>query len=81
MDLNTVIKENPAKPEPTPTRSLTAHDRCDLCGAQALVRVRLQKGTLDWCGHHFARYEDGLSDATIEIDDRPALDAEEAGGR
>lgn len=75
MRLDTVIKENPDKP---PTRSLSPRDRCDRCGAQALVRVRLRAGTLDWCKHHFERYEDGLSSAAIEVDDRPALDAEEA---
>ncbi len=74
MNLNTVISKNP---EALPMRSLKATDRCDLCGAQALVRVRLVSGTLDWCKHHFERYEPNLDAAAIEIDDRPALDAEE----
>ena len=76
MDIRTAISKNPEAP---PTRSLTPHDRCDRCGAQALVRVRLRAGTLDWCGHHFAKYEEGLNNAAVEIDDREALDFEEHG--
>lgn len=34
------------------TFELTALDRCDSCGAQAYVRVRLQTGELYFCGHH-----------------------------
>ena len=35
------------------TTELTAQDRCDSCGAQAYVRVRLQSGgELYFCGHH-----------------------------
>ena len=33
--------------------ALTASDRCDRCGAQALVRVELPSGAdLVFCGHH-----------------------------
>ena len=35
------------------TTPLTAHDRCDRCGAQAYVRATLPGGTeLLFCGHH-----------------------------
>lgn len=44
-----------------PTGPLTAHDRCDGCGAQALYRMHrppttdhpFRKGVLDFCGHHY----------------------------
>jgi hypothetical protein len=32
--------------------SMSALDRCDKCGAQALVRATLANGELYFCGHH-----------------------------
>ena len=31
---------------------LTANDRCDICGAQAYVRVEMAVGDLIFCAHH-----------------------------
>jgi len=31
---------------------LTANDRCDICGAQAYIRVELAAGDLIFCSHH-----------------------------
>jgi hypothetical protein len=31
---------------------ISALDRCDKCGAQALVRATLANGELYFCGHH-----------------------------
>ena len=40
---------------------LTAADRCDRCGAQALVRATMVSGTeLLFCAHHGREYETGL---------------------
>jgi hypothetical protein len=47
-----------------PDAPLTAHDRCDRCGAQALYRMHWppteehpkRKGALEWCGHHYRAY-------------------------
>ncbi len=37
----------------TLTPELTAHDRCDRCGAQAYIRARLNGGgELLFCAHH-----------------------------
>ena len=33
-------------------RPLGASDRCDVCGAQAYIRVTLASGELLFCGHH-----------------------------
>ncbi len=38
--------------EPESTTELTAADRCDECGAQAYIRVKLTSGELLFCGHH-----------------------------
>jgi hypothetical protein len=32
--------------------TLTALDRCDVCGAQAYIRVELASGDLIFCSHH-----------------------------
>ena len=34
------------------TPKLTANDRCDVCGAQAYIRVQLDSGELLFCAHH-----------------------------
>jgi hypothetical protein len=40
---------------------LSAEDRCDRCGAQAYVRVRLPEDLeLLFCAHHGRRYEPTL---------------------
>jgi hypothetical protein len=35
-----------------PSSALTAADRCDICGAQAYIRVELGTGELIFCAHH-----------------------------
>jgi len=32
--------------------TLSAADRCDVCGAQAYIRVELASGDLIFCSHH-----------------------------
>lgn len=42
---------------------LTTHDRCDRCGAQAYVRVRLMRGgELLFCAHHARQHLPKLRD-------------------
>ena len=58
---------------PTPT-SLTAHDRCDRCGAQAFVRVVLASVDLLFCAHHAKAYEDKLRLTAVDwVDETAAL--------
>ena len=52
--------------EPTVLR---AEDRCDRCGAQALVRVVLPSGELLFCGHHFTKHAGQLLPLAVRIDD------------
>ena len=51
--------------EPT----LTAHDRCDKCGAQGWVVTKLVEGELTWCKHHFEKWEKKLTPLSYEIVD------------
>ena len=54
----------------TATASLTADDRCDGCGAQAYVRVRLATGDeLLFCGHHWGRHADAVRPQATEVID------------
>jgi hypothetical protein len=38
--------------EVSQVRELNAADRCDVCGAQAYIRVSLSTGELMFCSHH-----------------------------
>ncbi len=60
----------------SPAPTLTAADRCDRCGAQALVRVVLASGELLFCGHHAKAYQDTLRDKAVDwVDETAALQA------
>lgn len=48
---------------------LTAADRCDRCGAQAYVRVRLITGELHFCAHHAKQFDASLKKIAVEIVD------------
>lgn len=50
-------------------RPLTTADRCDLCGAQAFVRVVLASGELLFCGHHARAHADALAAQALFIQD------------
>ena len=49
---------------------LGAKDRCDRCGVQAYVLVKLQSGMeLHFCAHHFAQHSEALKSVAAEIVD------------
>jgi hypothetical protein len=53
--------------------SLVAADRCDRCGAQAYVRVKLESGLdLLFCAHHARAYEPTLRAVAAAIQDESA---------
>lgn len=59
----------------TKEQILKTVDRCDQCGAQAYVLVRLISGELMFCGHHFNKHEEKLLKSAYEvIDEREYLD-------
>jgi 4-hydroxyphenylpyruvate dioxygenase-like putative hemolysin len=49
--------------------ALVAEDRCDRCGAQALVRVVLPSGELLFCRHHYAKHATTLRAMAVRVDD------------
>ena len=50
--------------------TMTAHDRCDACGAQAYVRVTLTSGgELLFCAHHGRAHSDKLKQVALKIQD------------
>lgn len=53
---------------PAAGTALTAHDRCDRCGAQALVRATLAHGELLFCGHHGRQYGQALARVALAVD-------------
>ena len=48
---------------------MSALDRCDKCGAQALVRATLANGQLYFCGHHGRKISDKLVASSLEVFD------------
>jgi hypothetical protein len=52
--------------------ALTALDRCDRCGAQALVRATLAHGELLFCGHHARQHADALARVAVSVDRQAA---------
>src|SRR5665647_1323928 len=67
------VAEMKASLDKKPARPLTAADLCDRCSARAAVEtVMMQGGSLLWCAHHFAFFEDALNafGAAILVDER-----------
>lgn len=55
----------------TENLDLTAADRCDRCGAAALVRVTLSSGgELLFCGHHATAHADKIAEIGASIYDQ-----------
>lgn len=51
--MNSITTERPDVSAPSVLAPLLVADRCDSCGAQAFMRVRLRSGgELLFCGHH-----------------------------
>ncbi|MFM6939770.1 MAG: hypothetical protein ACKOUD_04030 [Rhodoluna sp.] len=48
QEVTAEVENNPESENAT----LTALDRCDVCGAQAYIRVELASGDLIFCAHH-----------------------------
>jgi hypothetical protein len=53
---------------------LLASERCDRCGSQAYVSVRLPSGRLFFCAHHYQQHQHALGViATSVCDERDRL--------
>lgn len=44
-------------------------ETCDRCGVKALVRVVLNAGNLDFCGHHYSELEQALQSSALYVFD------------
>ncbi|MDO5727709.1 MAG: hypothetical protein Q4Q03_07275 [Bowdeniella nasicola] len=55
----------------TPVRDLTERDRCDACGARAVVQYRLTTGELGFCGHHDRKHGAAIRERATVIAKRP----------
>lgn len=53
-------------------KSLLATDRCDVCGAQAYIRVSLATGELLFCAHHGRANKEKLEPIAISWHDESA---------
>lgn len=55
---------------PTAMPVLSSEDRCDRCGAQAYILVRLTSGRdLQFCVHHYTAHSEALRPVTNEVID------------
>lgn len=60
-------------------RQLKVADRCDKCGSQAFVLVKVISGELMFCGHHYAKNQDALEKYAYKIfDERDHINATSA---
>jgi hypothetical protein len=62
----------PAPDEQVDAGLLGPHDRCDRCGSQAYVSVRLSTGMLFFCAHHYQQYEARLRPLATSVQDERA---------
>lgn len=61
-----------------PRTPLTAANRCDRCGAAAVVRAVLSGGgELLFCGHHAAEHSARLTELDAELQDSRQQEARE----
>lgn len=62
--------------------ALSAADRCDRCGAQAVARATLASGSqLLFCAHHLRKHEAGLRAVSARITRAPIVAEHRPGTR
>ena len=54
---------------PIKERQLVKNDRCDSCGSEAFVLVKMINGQLMFCGHHYMKNQKALNHQSYEIID------------
>jgi hypothetical protein len=52
---------------------MNAKDRCDRCGAAAMVRFTLLSGELLFCGHHSKEFGSSLKKSALTIEDPESI--------
>ena len=68
----TTLDEQTAPAADSAERPLTTADRCDVCAAQAYVRVVLLTGELFFCAHHAREHGEKLKEAALLFQDETA---------
>lgn len=68
----TTLDEQTASADGSSKRPLTTADRCDVCDAQAYVRVVMLTGELFFCAHHARRHGEKLREVALLFQDETA---------
>lgn len=70
-DMETTAATEVTTPETTEleakARSLTLHDRCDRCHAEALGYAEKDDLDMLFCGHHLTKFEDALAEQGFTV--------------
>lgn len=63
----------------TESKTLSAKDRCDACGARAYVRAEFASGPLYFCAHHARKHASAIAVQSVSLrDETEQLAAESA---
>ena len=68
----TTLDEQATPAAASTERPLTTADRCDVCDAQAYVRVVMLTGELFFCGHHARKHGENLKEVALLFQDETA---------
>ena len=68
----TTLDEQTTSAADSTKRPLTTADRCDVCDAQAYVRVVMLTGELFFCGHHARQHGEKLKEVALLFQDETA---------
>lgn len=68
----TTLDEQTTPAADSAERPLTTADRCDVCDAQAYVRVVMLTGELFFCGHHARKHGEKLKKVALLFQDETA---------
>ena len=65
----TTLDEQTTPAADSAERPLTTADRCDVCDAQAYVRVVMLTGELFFCAHHARAHSEAFSSVATHVQD------------
>ena len=68
----TTLDEQTTSAADSSERPLTTADRCDVCDAQAYVRVVMLTGELFFCAHHARQHGEKLKEVALLFQDETA---------
>ena len=65
--------EAPEATTESPVQTLSATDRCDLCGSRAYVQVFFETGSLMFCGHHSKKFDVKMREKAVSFIDETSF--------